>query len=359
MMKYCEYCAQFKPDAPGMFCMKCGSPLLDRPAPGEPVNAAPNAYTQPASNCPSCGRPVPAGRKFCTGCGAQLASPAQPQAYPQTPPSPQAHPQTAPVPQKEKGGKKTLAVVLAVLAGLVLITGGVIAAKYIMDRNETTQSEDEDESTTKKKRGNSGSETSAGDETTKKTVPSDETAEATTDFTREETTYALTPAPAEEETTEDYYPAPRILSASTLIGEVLPASNVSADRTFDADQAIDGRRETCWCVSTDRGGEGARIEFFFTQKTRVSGITILNGNLYKPEESIYSKNGQVASFTLYFSSGEVMTFTAYYNNGDPYGTQTIPLTYPVIAESVVLEVNNVYTGSKFTTNVCLGEFGVY
>ncbi len=154
--------------------------------------------------------------------------------------------------------------------------------------------------------------------------------------------------------------APRITSATTLNGEVLAMSDVNAARSFGANKTIDGYYDSCWCVNTpNTGAAGASIRFNLAERSTVSGFTLVNGNLYQPYDNLYSKNGQIKSFTLTFSDGSSQTFTASFNGSASSTPQEFYLSNPVQTDYVTLTVQSGYVGSKFTTNVCLGEFNVF
>lgn len=153
---------------------------------------------------------------------------------------------------------------------------------------------------------------------------------------------------------------PAIRSATTLKGSVLAASNVNGARSFGADKAIDGYYDSCWCVNTNStGGMGASIRFDLAQKSTVSGVQIVNGNLYRPYEDIYRSNGQVKNFTLTFSDGTSQSFFASYNDGYDSFYENFYLNKPVVTDYIILTVHDGYVGAKYTTNVCLGEFDVF
>lgn len=153
---------------------------------------------------------------------------------------------------------------------------------------------------------------------------------------------------------------PVIYSASTLVGEVLPESNVSATRSFGANKAIDGYYDSCWCVNTySYGGVGAKIRFDLADYSTVSGVKIINGNLYHPYDDIYRSNGQIRTFRLTFSDGSSKTFTASYNSSASSAYEYFTFDAPVNTSSITLTVESAYAGVKYDTNVCLGEFSVY
>lgn len=151
---------------------------------------------------------------------------------------------------------------------------------------------------------------------------------------------------------------PQITSATTLSGTVLSSSNVSSSRTFGADRAIDKDSATCWCVNTtSSGGAGAQIKFALTPGSAISGVKLINGNQYLPDEKIYESNGQIFMFTLTFSDGSTRSFAADYNAGSN-DWQTFSFGETITTDYIILTVDSGYIGSSYNTNVCLGEFDV-
>ena len=153
---------------------------------------------------------------------------------------------------------------------------------------------------------------------------------------------------------------PYIKSATTLNGSVLGASDVNAARSFGANKAIDGYFDSCWCVNTaNAGAAGAAIRFDLGQRSLVTGIMLVNGNLYHSYDGLFHKNGQIESFTLTFSDGTKQHFVADFNSSASEGYQTIYLDKPVETDYITLTVDSGYVGTSYTTNVCLGEFKVF
>lgn len=153
---------------------------------------------------------------------------------------------------------------------------------------------------------------------------------------------------------------PEIFSARTLYGEVLASSNTNAARSFDADNAIDGIADTCWCVNTENeGGAGASIRIDLYRKSTLSGLKIINGNLYRPEEDIYLSNGQLSTFTVTYSDGTSDSFSIPFNNSASREYTTIYFGEAKETEYIILTVDSAYVGAKYTTNVCIGEIDVF
>lgn len=186
----------------------------------------------------------------------------------------------------------------------------------------------------------------------------DET-DSTVELTDESTEITFEDTQIEE--TSDYInqETPEIISAVTLNGSVLGASNVDKTRSFGAEKTIDNQYDTCWCVNTTNGGEGAKIHFELKEKSSVEGFKMVNGNLYQPETNIYKSNGQVKNFTLTFSDGSSKTFTAKYNEFASHEYEYFYFDEPVVTEYIILTVNSGYVGEKYTENVAIGEVDIY
>lgn len=153
--------------------------------------------------------------------------------------------------------------------------------------------------------------------------------------------------------------APVASWAKTTVGTVLGSSNINSSRSFGADQAIDGYANTCWCVNTSQAaGAGGTFTVHLKERSTVSGIAIINGNTFLPEESLYRLNGQVRNFTLTFSDGSSLSYTASYNNASSeYEIFNFPNA--VTTDTVTFRVDSGYQGDTYTTNVCLGEITVF
>lgn len=158
---------------------------------------------------------------------------------------------------------------------------------------------------------------------------------------------------------EKSYPSPVISWAETVTGTVLPSSNMNSSRSFGADQAIDGYGNTCWCVNTSSAaGAGGSFTVYLKEKSKVSGISIINGNTYYPSEELYKLNGQVRNFKLTFSDGTVLRYEASFNAATSQ-YETFRFSSPVVTDRITFTVESGYQGNTYTTNVCLGEIDVF
>jgi hypothetical protein len=181
-----------------------------------------------------------------------------------------------------------------------------------------------------------------------------------TEIETQDTTHTTQPLNTEPVPETTYSTNPKIVSATTLKGTVLEESNVNTARSFGAKKTIDGYYDSCWCVNTSTtGGAGAQIRFNLSEKSRVNGFMMVNGNLFQPETEIFRSNGQVKNFTLTFSDGTSKSFTATYNEYASGEFEEFQFNSPVITDYIILTVNSGYVGQKFTENVAIGEVNVY
>lgn len=199
---------------------------------------------------------------------------------------------------------------------------------------------------------------SVDDVTEATTTKAEENTEAPVTTNKNVTDEVLEKEPIEDEYVSN---SPEIVSAQTLYGDVLPSSNVNINRSFGAEKTIDGYYDSCWCVSTDQqGGAGGEIRYNLSEKSIVSGVKLVNGNLYMPvEEELYLINGQVKNFTLTFSDGTRKYFTASYNGTASNNFEYFNFDEPVSTEYIILTVDSGYPGEYYSWNVCLGEFDVF
>ena len=249
--------------------------------------------------------------------------------------------------------KNMTAVIIAVIAA-VLLLGGVIFAVYYFVLRDKKEDKTTDSSTTvaveEDLSGVTAEEpgTTAGAEqegaVSSNTVP----------------TTAVPPTNPTSATVPATYASPVMSYATTVRGDVLEGSNVNSNRSFGADKLIDGYADTCWCVNTESdGGVGATVTIVLRETSLVSGIGIINGNLYMPQDDIYRSNGQLRDFTLTFSDNSTMRFTASNNSNASNNYQYFAFSSPVVTDRITLRVDSAYVGEKYTTNVCIGEITVY
>ena len=352
-MKYCEFCHTYKNDDRMIFCETCRSQLVD-------INV--DNPTAPAGSfiCPNCGNTYATDIGKCAFCGAQIV--------------PLGSESTAEGGRRGGSDDKKKKMIIIIAAAALAVIVAVLALLLILHKNKADPDTDPDTTriTTAEEAASGDTDTPTdqaemtGADTTDAADIEDietgstvlsETEATDTQLPATETTVPVITAPPVTEVTPAATPA--IRSASTLKGTVLSASNVSSARTFGADQAIDGRAETCWCVNTDsQGGAGASIQFNLQSTATVNGISIVNGNVYMPEELIYQSNGQIKECTLTFSDGSKKIVQLNFNPGSSVPVR-IPFDAPVVTGSIILTVNSSYVGQKYTTNVCLGEFDVF
>ena len=328
-MRYCPNCREYKNTDDALFCEVCGAALEDL----SQVNTV--ALPKNACFCPHCGAANDRDSSYCSVCGSLL-------------PSEGVHSE---LPPEKKPDKKGIVLLIVLIAALLCVLG--VVSYFVVQAFVSNPREDRPRETVTISPMPEPEDTTGGQPASSQTAPAvsvpDNTAAEQTDLTS-----------AANTTTQVPLAVPQIALASTLTGSVLGASNMNSARTFDASQAIDGNPETCWCVNTaEQGGAGAKIILTLEETALVSGIRMINGNTYLPQESLYSENGQIRTFTLTFSSGESQSYTAAYNGDGSATWQTISFDEPVETDSIILRVDSGYIGDPFQTNVCLGEIEVF
>ena len=258
--------------------------------------------------------------------------------------------------------KNTAAIVIAAIAAVILLGGVVFAVVHVLKDKEDSGDELETITTV-------AVEAASGAQTEETLSPAEvQTTQAPEELQTTQAPPALTTAappqnatvPTQATTRPVTYPSPVISYATTVSGNVLESSNVSSTRSFGADKLLDGYADTCWCVNTgSQGGVGGAFTIVLRETSLVSGIGIINGNLYQPQDNIYRSNGQLRDFTLTFSDGSSLHFTASYNGTVSNQYEYIAFASPVVTDRITLRVDSAYVGTKYTTNVCVGEIAVY
>ena len=157
------------------------------------------------------------------------------------------------------------------------------------------------------------------------------------------------------------YPFPRVASAETVGGEVyVPDTAVGGEhRNFGAESAVNGSYDDCWCAVSGEDGTGAAIRLDLSEKTKICGVRIVNGDLIRLNDDVNSGSGQVESFTLTFSNGKEKKFTASYNADGSSEYQYFIFPKPIVSSSVILTVTSVYEGSEHSAAVALNELAVF
>ena len=254
--------------------------------------------------------------------------------------------------------KNTAAIIIAVIAAVLLLGGVVFAVVYALKDKSDPDDGEETLVTVAEEDAPPGAETEVTLSPTEI-----QTTQPPTEIQTTLPPVLTTAAPPDNATAPTYavtYPSPVISYASTVSGDVLESSNVSSSRSFGADKLLDGYADTCWCVNTSsQGGVGGAFTVVLRETSLVSGIGIINGNLYQPQDDIYRSNGQLRDFTLSFSDGSSLHFTASYNGTVSNQYEYIAFASPVVTDRITLRVDSAYVGTKYNTNVCIGEFAVY
>jgi hypothetical protein len=103
-----------------------------------------------------------------------------------------------------------------------------------------------------------------------------------------------------------------------------------------------GDSSTAWVEGRPGTGIGETVTVEFDSHRLVKSLVVHNG--YQKSQDIYQKNGRVRRLRVVFSSGNSQTFTLQ----DRQGAQTLTLDRPERAYWVLLVIDDVYPGSRYT-----------
>lgn len=111
---------------------------------------------------------------------------------------------------------------------------------------------------------------------------------------------------------------------------------------------LDGDLSTCWAEGVPGLGIGESITYFFDKNYLINGVTICPGHQKSPD--LYEKNARPKFIRLISSNGykEDCIFKNFEYS------QTITFTYPIIAKSIKLVIEDVIHGDKYE-DTCIAE----
>lgn len=130
------------------------------------------------------------------------------------------------------------------------------------------------------------------------------------------------------------------------VQDAYASSTYSGDRaTHDVTNLLDQDKKTNWTEGVDGDGIGEYLWFQFREEYCLKSITIYPGNQY--DRSRYLDNNRPENITISFSDGSSLSVRL----NDVREGQTIPLSEPVITDSVRIRIDSVYHGSKYSDTV--------
>jgi hypothetical protein len=120
--------------------------------------------------------------------------------------------------------------------------------------------------------------------------------------------------------------------------------------TYEADKAIDNKRDTAWVEGVSGPGEGESISLTFDNLYPIEGIYIENG--YQKSAETYNGNYRVKDVILRFGDGseESCTLQDYKDGG-----QIIVLSEPKDTSRVTVEIASAYAGNDKDVDTCITE----
>lgn len=116
---------------------------------------------------------------------------------------------------------------------------------------------------------------------------------------------------------------------------------------------LDGDFSTTWCEADAGGpGIGEAVTVEFAQPVSFDEIQIVNG--FASGNDYYHKNNRVAELKLTQVAGEHFQQKSYTLKDDTEGWQSVSFGLPQTAQTITLEIEKVYKGSKYD-DTCLSD----
>ncbi len=279
--------------------------------------------------CTNCGAKLKEGAKFCGSCGKtvknlenrQVAETISLQAEEKV---------TQSMPyqneQQDSGENKIGMIICIVVICALLCVGIGIGIWYLASGRNGKQTEPKNEKTVTEQ------------QTTTQAVTTEATTAAATD---------AAPQPTEEvkETVTEAEPPAQEVQTSNVVKVTATSSLSEYGMTHSPERIIDGDLSTAWVEGAGGQGRGESVTLDFGGTYTVSGFTIYPG--YQKSEDLYYKNSRPSALRVTYSDGTVEEFTL----EDKMGAQMITFSDPVQTDSLTLEIESVYAGTKYQDTV--------
>lgn len=154
-----------------------------------------------------------------------------------------------------------------------------------------------------------------------------------------------------------------VVTESRITYESIPVSYAEASSYLTAqgtgnkygiELTFDGSDDTCWQDGQDGNGIGETLSYWFDSNVSLAKISITNGRFLNEEK--YSENNRLAEATLYFYLEGKLVNKQIISFADGFLNQPeiFDIDSPVNCNQIVLEVTNVYEGSKYN-DLCVTE----
>ncbi len=154
---------------------------------------------------------------------------------------------------------------------------------------------------------------------------------------------------------------PEIIQLDSRYIRSIEATSELTDSTksYQAGDALDGNRETCWCEGADGTGAGQRLVIEFTQPVHLTEVAFLNG--YLKNETVYNNNGKIKSAELETEEGRFeVAFTdwQYQEIANDLYSDRFPFEEPVETQFLSVMILDAQEGAKYE-DTCLTELAMW
>lgn len=134
------------------------------------------------------------------------------------------------------------------------------------------------------------------------------------------------------------------ISATTSLSEY--------NMTHSANRLIDEDLSTAWVEGASDVGVGEKIVIRFKDDYMINGIELWSG--YHKSNELYAKNARPSRVKIFFSEYLEMEYTL----NDFMEKQDLVFDFPVYTDQIILEIEDVYSGSKYQDTV-ISEIKIY
>lgn len=136
-------------------------------------------------------------------------------------------------------------------------------------------------------------------------------------------------------------PIPLVLPEARA-GKITASSTLAPATAYSSGNLFDSRKEFVWCEgNVGSAGKGESIRFDFDQPVRISALQIWNG--YQRSDEHYASNARMKDFTFGAPDAAGNTYTL----RDTKAGQKIDLSAPFSGSSAVLNIKDIYPGTKY------------
>ena len=131
----------------------------------------------------------------------------------------------------------------------------------------------------------------------------------------------------------------------------------SGNKTYKAENLVDGDIKTAWVENVDGVGIGQTIQIKLAEKTWVQEMVLYNG--YQASGDLYEMNGNVNQVSIDFGSGITKTFEwkSWYEE-NMLKPDKFTLERPVYTDTITITILDAEAGTKYS-DTCISEIELY